>query len=194
MNEPGDDHEALTEWGGPEPPPLAQAIGDVMPSLPLVVQAFIAPADPQAVADAVEALVAEMKAVGLTPPFPVNHFFCGRMYAREILIPAGAFAIGEIQKERHISILSRGEISMLNARGGHTRIRAPYTFVSEPGVRKCGFAHEDTVWTTVHDIGESGLLDAPVAPIEELEDFLVARTPGEYLLHLQSAPKIEAPE
>lgn len=148
--------------------------------------------DPADVAARVERLLTEMHRLGLHHDLPLNHFFTGQLYARELLIPAGTFAIGEIQKAGHVSIISRGEISMLNADGGFTRIKAPYTFVCEPGVRKCGFAHEDTVWTTVHDMSAMGLENPSQLPIDELESFLVARTPQEYQMQLPISEPSEA--
>lgn len=140
---------------------------------------------PAAIAARVERLCAAMRAAGLPSQVPLNQHFAGKLYVREILIPAGSFAIGEIQLYEHVSVISYGEISMLDPRhGGVVRIRAPYTCISPPGVRKCGFAHEDTVWTTIHDISGLQLADPSQAPVELLENFLVARTPEECALRL----------
>lgn len=143
--------------------------------------------DADEVAARVERLAEEMVRAGFPDRTPLNQFFAGHLYAREILIPAGSFAIGNLQLYPHISVISRGEISMLDARGGMTRIRAPYTVASAPGVRKCGYAHEDTVWTTVHDVSALGLADPGSVPRETLEQFLVARWADEYRLRIGAA-------
>lgn len=111
---------------------------------------------------------------------PVHHFADG-LYAREITIPAGTLLTGKIHKTRHLNIVSAGEITVWSAGEGSRRIRAPFTFVAEPGSRRVGFAHEDTVWTTVHathetDLGrlEGELIEPhvnpllPVGPAEEV--------------------------
>lgn len=166
-----------------------------MDELRLLAEAFRteSPMDSAEVARRVERILVRMRGLDLKPNFPVNHFIADGMYARELLIPAGAFAIGEIQKERHISVIARGEITMLNDHGGYTRVRAPFTVINEPGVRKCGYAHEDTVWTTVHNISSIGP-QPELMTLQALEDHLVARTPQEYALHRQNQlPSKESP-
>lgn len=150
--------------------------------------------EPAEVEARVERLLLSLRSAGASAPgYPVNHYFCGHLYAREILIPKGSFNIGEIQKYPHLSTISMGEISMLNARGGLTLIRAPFTMVGAPGVRKCGYAHEDTVWVTTHDMSASGITDLAAASIEELEAFIAVKTKDEWLLHLQRTERIGAP-
>ena len=127
-----------------------------------------------------ERLVEAMQQHGMTAEFPINHFFIGRLYVREILIPEGAFAIGELQREGHVNVIARGEISMLNDDGSFTRFCAPFTCIGSPGVRKCGFAHSDVVWTTVHDMSLFGVENPQSLPPKQLEDHLVCRTRAEY--------------
>lgn len=80
---------------------------------------------------------------------PVNHHFAQGLYARELFIPAGTVLTGKIHRFEQINIISKGEISVLTEEG-IVRIKAPYTLVSPPGTKRVGFAHEDTVWTTIH--------------------------------------------
>ncbi len=79
---------------------------------------------------------------------PVHHFSDG-IYAREIMIPAGTVLTGKMHRTQHINVVSRGDITVWTERG-MKRIRAPFTFVSQPGTKRAGYAHEDTVWTTFH--------------------------------------------
>lgn len=165
----------------------------IFPAARAVAEAFAAtaPMDPAVVRDCVEALLLEMREHGLKAELPLAHFHGGGLYARELVLPKGAFAIGEIQKFPHVSVISKGEISMLNEDGGVTRIKAPCTIVSKPGVRKCGFAHEDTVWTTVHNMSDCGIEDPASAPVEMLEKFLTVSTQEEHALFLESQKMIE---
>lgn len=92
---------------------------------------------------------------------PVHRFADG-LYAREITIPAGTLLVGKVHRTRHLNIVSRGRISVWSANEGVRHITAPFSFVAEPGSQRLGFAHEDTVWTTVHATHETdlGVLEA----------------------------------
>lgn len=81
-----------------------------------------------------------------------THIFADGLYAREITIPKGVLLTGKIHNAEHINIISKGEISVLTE-DGVKRIKAPCTIVSRPGTKRVGYAHEETIWTTVHAIG-----------------------------------------
>lgn len=78
-----------------------------------------------------------------------KHHFSAGLYAREILIPAGTILTGKIHRAEHLNIVSRGEITVWTEEGMR-RIKAPFTMVSRPGTKRIGYAHTDTVWTTIH--------------------------------------------
>ncbi len=113
---------------------------------------------------------------------PVTHHFTKGIYAREILIPKGTLLTGKIHRFAHMNIISQGDISVLTE-NGVKRIKAPFTMVSPPNTKRIGYAHEDTVWTTIHGTDETDLdaleleLIAPthalvheeIAIIEEIE-------------------------
>lgn len=82
------------------------------------------------------------------------HYFADGLYAREITIPKGTLLTGKIHLFEHINIISKGDISVLTEEGVK-RIKAPATLVSRPGIKRVGFAHEDTVWTTIHACDET---------------------------------------
>lgn len=79
---------------------------------------------------------------------PVHHFSKG-MYAREITIPRGTILTGAIHLTEHLCVVSKGDITIFSE-FGVKRIKAPATFNSQPGVKRLGFANEDTVFTTFH--------------------------------------------
>lgn len=92
---------------------------------------------------------------------PVTHHFSKGLYAREIFIPKGSFIVGKIHKFENLNILSKGELTILSIEGS-ARIKAPFTVVSPPGVKRVAFAHEDSIWTCIHATDETDL-----AKIEE---------------------------
>lgn len=93
-----------------------------------------------------------------------THHFSKGLYAREIFIPKGTILIGKIHKYISLNILSQGDITILTEFGAR-RVCAPYTVVSPPLTKRVGYAHEDTVWTTIHATEETDL--------EKLEEELI---------------------
>jgi hypothetical protein len=98
---------------------------------------------------------------------PLKHHFAPGAYAREILLPKGSLVIGKIHKHAHINVVSKGRVSVMTE-FGRMDIEAPCTFVSQVGTKRAVYAHEDTVWTTVHVTTETDL--------EKLEDEIIAKT------------------
>lgn len=80
---------------------------------------------------------------------PLEHHFAPGLYARQITIPAGVMCTGKIHKDDDISVLLEGVIDVLTP-DGFKRMVGPCTFVSKAGVKKLGYAHTQTVWTTIH--------------------------------------------
>jgi hypothetical protein len=101
---------------------------------------------------------------------PVHHFAKG-LYAREIFIPKGTLLTGKIHKDEHLNIVCKGEISVLTEQGPQ-RIKAPCTIISKPGTKRVGYAHEDTVWITVHATQET--------EVEKIDESLVVDTYEQY--------------
>jgi hypothetical protein len=96
---------------------------------------------------------------------PVKHHFSPGIYARELFIPAGTVLTGKIHKHAHLCMISQGAISVLTEHGVQL-LRAPCTFLSTPGVKRAGYAHEDTVFTTIHATTETD--------IEKIEQMVTA--------------------
>lgn len=80
---------------------------------------------------------------------PIVHTFAPGIGTRQMTIPAGTVLTGAVHKTEHINIVAKGRITVWTEDGMKT-ISAPYQFVSKPGTKRVGFAHEDTVWITVH--------------------------------------------
>jgi hypothetical protein len=86
---------------------------------------------------------------------PTHHFADG-LYAREILIPAGCMLTGKIHRGEHLNFLMQGDITVWTEEG-MKRLQAPAVIVSKPGTKRVGYAHEDTIWVTVHATHETSL-------------------------------------
>lgn len=112
---------------------------------------------------AFEAKMAELPQIDI----PLKHHFSRGVYAREIFIPKGTLIIGKIHRHQNMNIVSAGEVSVLSI-DGFVRLKAPATIVASPGVKRVIFAHEDTVWTTIHGTNETDL--------EKLEDEFIAKS------------------
>lgn len=110
---------------------------------------------PESMRAKVYALEAELQQCPQVDCPVVNHFAPG-IYARQMTIPAGVVLTGAVHKTEHLNIVSKGRISV-STDDGMKEVSAPYTFVSKPGTKRVGFAHEETVWTTIHATDETDL-------------------------------------
>jgi hypothetical protein len=98
-----------------------------------------------------------------------THYFAPGVYMRQIFIPKGVTVTGKIHKTEHLNILSQGELSVWTE-DGVKRLKASTVIKSKPGIKRVGFAHEDSVWITVHHNPE-GETDT-----DKLEEMLIAKT------------------
>lgn len=129
----------------------------------------------------IDALEIELRKL---PPadLPVKHHFSKGVYARELFIPKGTVLTGKIHKYTNLNIMSQGELSVLMEDGSIRRVKAPFTVVSPPGTRRVAYAHEDTIWTTIHGTDKTN--------VDEIEGEFVAQTPGDYQLFCKEVLKI----
>lgn len=104
---------------------------------------------------------------------PVRHTFAPGLYAREMTIPKGVTAVGAIHKTKHITTISKGRI-LLMTDDGIVEICAPYTGVSEAGIKRAAHALEETVMTCYHPTNETDLDKLA----EELTDCTTAQLCG----------------
>lgn len=100
---------------------------------------------------------------------PCRHFFCDKLYAREIFMPAGTVIIGKIHAKEHISIVSQG-YAIVASEQGSQEIRAPMTWISLPNTKRVVYVIEDMIWTTLHP-NESNTQD-----LAELEADLITKS------------------
>lgn len=80
---------------------------------------------------------------------PVQHQFAPGIYMRVLTVPPGCVVIGHEHRRPCLNILMKGRISLM-IDGEIRQLRAPASFVSEAGVRKVAYVHEEMVWANIH--------------------------------------------
>ncbi|MCB1238213.1 MAG: hypothetical protein KDB30_00875 [Tetrasphaera sp.] len=102
----------------------------------------------------------------------VVHHFSKGVYARELHIPKGTVLTGHIHKFDNLNIMSQGDLSIVTE-SGVVRVKAPHTVVSPPGTKRLAYAHEYTIWTTIHGTHETD--------VSKIEDEFIAHSYEDYL-------------
>ncbi|MEN9867514.1 MAG: hypothetical protein RL748_3104 [Pseudomonadota bacterium] len=115
-------------------------------------------------------LEAAIRCSGTVRELSVFHHFSKGIYARELHIPKGTVLLGKIHKHPNLNIISKGDISVLTD-SGIQRLGLGTHLVS-------GYAHEATIWTTIHGTDETdpALIEAQ----------FIAQNEAEYLAFCQS--------
>lgn len=78
-----------------------------------------------------------------------HHHFAPGVYMRELYIPKGTLLTGMIHKTEHLNIFAGGDLSVWTDHGMR-RLVSYEIILSKPGIKRVGYAHEDSVWITVH--------------------------------------------
>ena len=117
---------------------------------------------------AIERLMTKMDQIELH----VEHHFSAGVYARELFIPKGTTLTGKIHKHENMNVMLKGDMSVLTE-DGVKRVRAGFMCVSPPGTKRVAYAHEDSVWLTIHGTEETDL--------EKIEHKFIAQTEQEYI-------------
>lgn len=115
---------------------------------------------------------------------PLTHHFAHRTYARELFIPKDTVLTGKIHKYSQFNILLSGELSVL-VEGEVRRIKAPFRVVSPAGTKRIAYAHEDSVWITVHGTEETDL--------EVIERTFIAQDEQEFVEFCRTQSALGAP-
>jgi hypothetical protein len=133
--------------------------------------------DPAAMREKILALENTMRQMPQVEIQTTHHFAPG-IYMREIFIPKGVTLTGKIHRTEHMNILSQGDLSVLTE-NGIKRLKASTVVKSHPGIKRVGYAHEDSVWITVHP-NPSDERDTA-----KLEETLIARSFDELSLPIE---------
>lgn len=105
---------------------------------------------------------------------PLRHCFGNKVYVREMTAPKGSIIIGKMHKFKQVNIVIRGDISVLTE-DGWKRMKSGDMFESPAGIKRAGYTHEDTVWTTICGTEETDS--------DKAEDELTIGSYQEYLEH-----------
>ena len=86
---------------------------------------------------------------------PIRHYFTDGLYCREMFVPKGTILTSKLHRSEHPYIISMGCVSVVKKddRGQDVLgdiMEAPYFGVTYKGTRRIIYAHEDTIWTTIH--------------------------------------------
>lgn len=87
---------------------------------------------------------------------PIWNYFAPGLYARKMLIPKGTVLTGAVHKTEHLCIVS-GDIEVTTDEGVRRITDQHMIISSKPGIKRAGYAHEDTFWTTIHATTETDL-------------------------------------
>ena len=115
-----------------------------------------------------------------TAQWTTKHHFSDGVYTRETFIPAGTCLTGYRHKQSTVSILASGAITVLAVdKLGHATdfgvMLAPQVVITKPGMKKIGFAHEDTIFINSFSIEEIPMEKRNVENMGEIENFLFDR-------------------
>jgi hypothetical protein len=98
---------------------------------------------------------------------PLKHSFAGDQYIRKIFMKKGLMIVSKIHKHEHAFFVMTGDVSVLTE-DGVERIKAPYCGITKIGTKRVLYIHEDTVWVTVHTVGEE-------RDLEKIEERVIAK-------------------
>lgn len=87
---------------------------------------------------------------GIARKLPLRHTFIKGGYAREMTIPAGVLLVGHIHKDESFTVVTKGHITVLTEDGVKDIIGPTTVFASRAGLKRVGYAHTETIWTTIH--------------------------------------------
>lgn len=107
--------------------------------------------------------------------FQTTHTISGGLYSRTIFIPAGVSLVGATHSKDHVNVMV-GDITVTTDTG-MKRITGFNVFPTKAGMRRVGYAHSDTYWTSVIRTDETELskIEEDITPDSQK---LQTRLPG----------------
>lgn len=150
-------------------PEMATAVGKIRSALALLGKGKKTAAEMRILIMGLEAAMQAMPGSLDAEDFKTTHHFAPGIYMRELFIPKGTVLTGKIHKTEHLNIMSQGRLTVWTEDGMKT-VTASTVIKSQPGIKRVGYAHEDSVWITVHP----NVTDE--REIRALEDLFIAKT------------------
>lgn len=87
-----------------------------------------------------------------------ENIFSGGVYIRQITVPAGTLVVGKRHRHETCNILLKGEMSLYVGGGKPpVRIKAPFLFTSQPGVKKMAYCHTEVIFSNIHPTDKTDL-------------------------------------
>lgn len=111
---------------------------------------------------------------------PVSHAFCDGMCARTIQIKAGTMLTGAIHTQEQLNIV-HGDITIITEQGNQ-RYVGSHVIPSPAGTKRIGYAHADTVWTTILRTSETDIEKVEALVTNRFDD---PRLPDNKILELE---------
>jgi hypothetical protein len=96
--------------------------------------------------------------------------FMGSLYVRKIVIPKGAALTSRVYKRNYADIMISGDIT-INDSNGTYRLTGFNLLEGNAGRKRAGFAHEETIWVTVHDVVDIKSSPKEDISFEQIEDW-----------------------
>ncbi len=96
-----------------------------------------------------------------------EHVISGGMYARTITIPADTVLTGAAHKTDHLCV-SMGDIEVLTD-DGPKRLTGLHVLATKAGVKRAGYTHGPTRWTTICRTDRTDVQDAEDELVERPE-------------------------
>lgn len=128
---------------------------------------------PAAIRAQIRALTSGLLASPGQREFDVEHTLIDGVYTRTLFIPKGSLLVGKIHLKECVNIVAKGDISVLTETGSG-RFQAGHVAVSQAGIQKVGYAHQDTVFINVFRTDETDIekIEAQVATTQYAEDLI----------------------
>lgn len=122
--------------------------------------------------EVVHNLEAVMKIMPNQVELPVSHHFSLGIYARALYIPRDCTLVGKLHKYPQLNILAQGRLSCLI--DNKIELMNAVQIISSPaGTKRVAYAHEDSIWITVHSTEETD--------VDKIEQHFIAQSEEEYL-------------
>jgi hypothetical protein len=86
----------------------------------------------------------------------LSHSCKDGVYYRTVFLPKGMLLTGKTHNFDHMSLLSKGEVSIFTKDGLEHR-KATSAWHSKAGTKRLILVHEDSIWTTSHITNETDL-------------------------------------
>ena len=118
------------------------------------------------------------------PEFKYTHRFAPQLYSREITIPDETILTTEIHASEHISILSKGAITIFTEKGLEYH-EAPFSMVTKIGTKRAMITHGEVVFTTIHHN------PTDETDIEKLVELMTFKNEPEYQKYIEQEKLLE---